>query len=106
MGTQTCIRNMDGDESYGKSCNQGTFGSEILIPIPIGSVVFFFTLSRNSLTPTECPTIKLNSDVIYLEIVLDPTVKGSILQNCPTLWSPSDVNCKSRWSPVLLTDQL
>ena len=38
---------------------------------------------RNCPTPTGCPTIQLNSDTTYLEIVSDPQVKGSVPQDCP-----------------------
>lgn len=44
-------------------------GSMILTPILM--CVFFSTLPRNSLTSTGWPTIQLNSDIIYLDVISD-----------------------------------
>lgn len=34
--------------------------------------------------PAECPSIQLNSDTIYSEKASDFTVRGSVLQDCPS----------------------
>ena len=52
--------------------------------------------------PAGCATIHLSSDTTYLEIASDPTGEGlSPYKTAPQ--PPSDANCKSRFSPVLLT---
>ena len=45
-------------------------GSTILTPIQ--TCMFFSTPPSNSLTSTGWPTIKLNSDINYLELISDP----------------------------------
>ena len=45
-------------------------GSTILTPIQ--TCMFFSTPPNNSLTSTGWPTIKLNSDINYLELISDP----------------------------------
>ena len=69
-------------------------------------------------TPTGCPTVQLNSNTIYLETASDsigyvlsptrphgpPLPPTSLQTNTHTHTHTSDVNRKSRLSPVLLTD--
>ena len=61
---------------------------------------------RLSYRPAGCPTIKLNSDTVYLEIRSDHTVEGLSPQDCAL--PPPDLNAdlKSSFPPVLLPDLL
>lgn len=58
----------------------------ILIPTTV--FVFFSVLPSNSPIPNGYPTIQLNSDTTYLEIVSDSQVKDSVPHGCPhpSLW--------------------
>lgn len=59
----------------------------------------FSIFCRYQLGILHCNTILTPSTQRWLQVL---QVKGSILQDCLTL--TSDANCKSRLSPVLLTD--
>ena len=62
-----------------------------------GSFGFLYNILQKNLNNFfgQPNTIQLNSDT-----------KGSVLQDCPPTPCPSDVNCKSRLSPVLLSNWL